>query len=310
MKAIIFPGQGSQKVGMAKAMVSKFSWAAEIAEKTDEILGRPLSQICFEGPELELKKTVNTQPAIFFTSVLLTEWIKRNGVEFSATAGHSLGEYNAVFAAGVASYEDLLKLVNIRATAMEKACPSGTGAMSAVMMLSREVLAEICQEASDLGVCVIANCNCPGQLVISGAEPAVKKAEKLATEAGARRVVSLEVSGPFHSPLMQKARDEMAEAIKDIEFHPAKIPVYGNFDASPSTNASEIKKSLLNQLTGSVLWEDSVNRMISDGIKQFIELGSAKVLTGLNKKINASVPTIFASDPESLEKLLAQAEAG
>ncbi|GAB4281817.1 MAG: ACP S-malonyltransferase [Candidatus Rifleibacteriota bacterium] len=310
MKALIFPGQGSQKVGMAKAMVNRFPWAAEIATKTDEILGRPLSKICFEGPEEELKKTINTQPAIFFTSALLSEWIKRNGVEFSATAGHSLGEYNAVYAAGVASYEDLLQLVNIRAQAMERACPAGTGAMAAIMMLSRERVMSICEEASNLGVCVIANCNCPGQVVISGAREAVEKAGELAKAAGAKRVISLAVSGPFHSPLMQKAREELADAIGSIRFSSAAVPVYGNYDASPSTDPEEIKEKLLNQLTGSVLWEDCVNRMIADNVDQFVEIGPDKVLAGLNKKINPAVPTLFASDPESLELLLKQSEAG
>ena len=310
MKAVIFPGQGSQKVGMAQAMVNKFNWAAEMAEKTDAILGRPLSRICFEGPEDELKKTINTQPAIFFTSALLTEWLRRNGLEFSATAGHSLGEYNAVYAAGAADYEDLLKLVNIRAAAMEKACPAGTGAMSAVMMLAREKLEEICKEVSSEGVCVIANYNCPGQLVISGAAEAVKKAGELAAAAGAKRVIALEVSGPFHSPLMQSARDELAEAVERVTFRLAKIPVYGNIDAAPSTDPEKIKNRLLDQLTGSVYWEDSVIRMVNDGFDHFTEIGPGKVLAGLNKKINPNVTNLFASDPEGLEQLLSAAEAG
>lgn len=310
MKAIIFPGQGSQKVGMAQAMVSKFSWAAELAERTDAILGRKLSQICFNGPEEELKKTTNTQPAIFFASVLLTEWLKRNGVAFAGTAGHSLGEYNAVYAAGVADYEDLLKLVDIRAAAMEKACPAGTGAMSAVMMLGREKLEEICKEASSEGVCVIANYNCPGQLVISGAAAAVKKAGELASAAKAKRVMPLEVSGPFHSPLMQNARNELATAIAGINFRPATIPVYGNIDAAPATDPEVIKNRLLDQLTGSVYWEDTINKMLSDGFTGFTEIGPGKVLAGLNKKINPAAETVYAGDPEGLEQLLSVAQAG
>jgi [acyl-carrier-protein] S-malonyltransferase len=310
MKALIFPGQGSQKVGMAKAMVNNFDWAAEMAARTDEILGRPLTNICFEGPEEELKKTINTQPAIFFASALLTEWVKRNGIKFSATAGHSLGEYNALYAAEVASYEDLLQLVNVRAEAMEKACPAGVGAMSAVMMLPREKLTEACRQASgEEGICVIANCNCPGQLVISGDAAQVKKAGELALAAGARKVTPLVVSGPFHSPLMQKAREELAKAIAEVPFKIAKVPVYGNYDAAPCTAPDEIKEKLLQQLTGSVLWEDSVNRMIADGVDEFIEVGPGKVLAGLNKKINASIPTKFASDPESLQLLLNVSEA-
>ncbi|MBU1107644.1 MAG: ACP S-malonyltransferase, partial [Candidatus Riflebacteria bacterium] len=212
MRALIFPGQGSQKVGMAKAMVDRYIWALEMAEKADALLGRPISQICFYGPEDELKKTVNTQPAIFLASAIMTEWLRLNDYEFAMTAGHSLGEYNALFAAGVASFEDLIKLVDIRARAMEKACPAGTGAMSAVMMLDRAEVERVCREAESEGVCVVANFNCPGQVVISGAAAAVKKAGELAVQSGARKVVPLEVSGPFHSPLMQGAREELALA--------------------------------------------------------------------------------------------------
>ncbi|MGM0598859.1 MAG: ACP S-malonyltransferase [Candidatus Rifleibacteriota bacterium] len=311
MKALIFPGQGSQKVGMAKAMVEKFDWAAQIAEKTDAVLGRSLSSICFNGPEEELKKTVNTQPAIFFTSALLTEWVRRNGVKFDVTAGHSLGEYNAIYAAGAASYEDLLKLVSIRSEAMEKSCPAGKGAMSAIMMLPREKLEEITKKVSnELGPCVIANYNSPVQMVISGESKAVKKAGELAKEAGARRVTPLVVSGPFHSPLMTKARQELAQAIKKFEFKDGEIPVYGNVDAARTNSAEQLQNKLLDQITGSVHWVDSVNAMINDGVKEFIEIGPGKVLTGLNKKINSSVPTIFADGPEKLEKLLAASEAG
>jgi [acyl-carrier-protein] S-malonyltransferase len=296
---------------MAKAMVDKFDWAAQIAEETDAILGRSLSSICFNGPDEELKKTVNTQPAIFFTSALLTEWIKRNGVKYDVTAGHSLGEYNALYAAGAASYQDLLKLVAIRAEAMEKACPAGKGAMSAIMMLPRQKLEEITKKVTEeIGPCVIANYNSPVQMVISGDFAAVKKAGELAKEAGARRVTPLVVSGPFHSPLMEKARKELAEAIENFRFTDTKIPVYGNVDASPSSSAQQLQNNLLEQITGSVHWVDSVNAMIEDGVKEFIEIGPGKVLSGLNKKINSSVPTIFADGPEKLENLLAASEAG
>jgi [acyl-carrier-protein] S-malonyltransferase len=310
MKAFVFPGQGSQKVGMAAAMVEKFPWAADMAKKADEIMGYSLSKICFEGPEEELKKTVNTQPAIFLSSAILIEWCKKNGVDFNAVAGHSLGEYSALYAASVASFKDLLTLVKLRAEAMEKACPAGTGAMSAILKLNREQVQEICDSVADEGVCVIANCNCPGQLVISGAANAVAKAGELAKEKGARKVVALEVSGPFHSPLMSNAKELLEVAIKNIEFSDAKVPVYTNVDGMPTTDASSLKQKLLDQLTGSVLWEDSVAKMVADGTEAFVELGSAKVLAGLNKKIAPSVPTTFAKDPESLEKLLMTSQAG
>lgn len=309
MKALIFPGQGSQKAGMARAMVEKFAWAAEMFEKADALLGRRLSDLCFNGPEDELKKTVNTQPAIFVTSAVLTEWLRRNGLPFGAVAGHSLGEYNALYAAGVASFEDLLRLVDVRARAMEAACPTGTGAMSAVMMLGREELEQVCREASSEGICQIANYNCPGQLVISGLAAAVKKAGETALARGARKVVPLEVSGPFHSPLMQKARDQVALALADIDFNDAKIPVFCNVDARPTTSAAELKNKLLEQVTGSVRYEDSIGNMLAFGVGEFIEVGPGKVLSGLNKKIAPSVNTLFASDPQSLEQLLQENRA-
>lgn len=304
MKALIFPGQGSQKTGMGLAMAESFSWASEMMHKADEILGRNISDICFNGPDEELKKTINTQPAIFVVSAVLTEWLKKNGVPFSAVAGHSLGEYNALYAASVASFEDLLRLVSLRAQAMEKACPAGSGAMSAIMMLSRDVLEQICLEASRIGVCQIANYNCPGQLVISGDANAVKKAGELALSKGARKVVALDVSGPFHSPLMSKAKENLAAALESVNFKDASVPVYTNVDGLPTTNSSSLKAKLLNQITGSVLYEDTVNNMLANGITNFIEIGPGKVLTGLNKKISVNANTTYASDPESLEMLL------
>lgn len=304
MKALIFPGQGSQKIGMAKAMVEAFPWAAEMAARADSLLGRRLSEICYNGPEEELKKTVNTQPAIFLTSAILTEWLRRNGWEYGATAGHSLGEYNALFAAGVASFEDLIRLVNVRARAMEEACPAGTGAMSAVMMLGRDELEQVCREASVEGVCQIANYNCPGQLVISGLAAAVKKAGELAIARGARKVVPLEVSGPFHSPLMQKARDQVAVELEKISFSNARVPVFCNVDAQPTVAAAELKRKLLDQITGSVRYEDIVNNMLTQGVSEFVEVGPGKVLAGLNKKIAPAANTAFATDPQTLEQLL------
>jgi len=310
MRALVFPGQGSQKVGMAKAMVENYPWAAEMADKADSLLERPISQICFSGPEEELKKTVNTQPAIFLASAILTEWLRLNGYEYAVTAGHSLGEYNALFAAGVASFDDLIKVVDVRARAMEKACPAGTGAMSAVLMLDRAEVERVCQEASAEGVCVVANFNCPGQVVISGLAAAVKKAGELAISKGARKVTPLEVSGPFHSPLMQSAREELAVALAGVKFVDARVPVYCNIDAMPTTSATELKDKLLQQITGSVRYEDAVLNMTRHGVDEFVEIGPGKVLAGLNKKIAASVPTLFASDPESLNALLQAIPAG
>ncbi|HOY66876.1 MAG TPA: ACP S-malonyltransferase [Candidatus Ozemobacteraceae bacterium] len=307
--AFVFPGQGSQKVGMASAMVQAYSWAAEMAARTDAVLGRPLTGTCFNGPEEALKQTVNTQPAIFFASALMVEAARREGVAFEAVAGHSLGEYAALYAAGVVEYDDLLRLVDARARAMETACPAGVGAMSAVLNLDRALLEEVCAAASDLGVCVVANYNCLGQLVISGAAAAVAKAGKLAAEKGARRVMPLDVSGPFHSPLMQPARDALAVAVEKVVFRDAKVPVYTNVDAAPTTSAAEFRRKLLEQLTGSVRWEDTIQRMVADGFGRFIELGTGKVLNGLIKKIAPAAELAAAGDPESFAALLGQAKA-
>ncbi|RCK80721.1 MAG: Malonyl CoA-acyl carrier protein transacylase [Candidatus Ozemobacter sibiricus] len=307
MNVLIFPGQGSQKVGMAKAMVEAWPWAAELAARTDRILGRPLSTVCFEGPESALKETTTTQPAIFFTAALLVEALRRQQFLFGAAAGHSLGEYAALYAAGVASYDDLLRLVDERARAMETACPSGTGAMAAVMMLSREALEAVCQEASALGVCVVANENCPGQLVISGARAAVARAGELATQKGAKRVIPLEVSGPFHSPLMGPARDRLAAMLETIPFADARVPVYTNVDGRPTTAAADLKRKLLDQLTGSVRWETSVHQMWKDGFRTFIELGASKVVGPLVKKTVAEATIAYAGDPATVQALVAPA---
>jgi len=307
--ALVFPGQGSQKVGMALAMTSAYPWAAEMAAHTDSVLGRKLSEVCFHGPEDVLKRTTNTQPALFFASALMIEAVRREGVAYEAVAGHSLGEYAALYAAGVADYDDLLRLVDVRARAMETACPAGVGAMSAVLNLDRVVLEEICSAASDLGVCVVANYNCPGQLVISGAAAAVAKAGKLASEKGAKRVLPLDVSGPFHSPLMQSARDALAAAVQMIAFRDATVPVYTNIDTAPTMHAPDFRRKLLEQLTGSVRWEDTIRRMSDDGFGRFIELGSGKVLNGLIKKIAPSAELAAAGDPENFAALLGQAGA-
>lgn len=309
MKALIFPGQGCQKVGMARAITEKYSWAAKMAKTADSILGRSISEICFCGPEEELNKTFNTQPAIFLVSAILTEWLKKNGFEYSAAAGHSLGEYNALYAAGAASFEDLIRLVGIRAAAMQKACPAGTGAMSAILMLSREKVKEACQEAENEGVCTAANFNSPAQIVISGSAKAVKKAGEAALAKGAKKVVPLKVSGPFHSPLMASAQNELKKALENTKFIDAKLPIYCNIDALPHKSAAELKENLLKQLVGSVLYEDTVKNMIKDGITQFVEVGPGKVLSSFNKKIDSTVQTVFASDVESLEALLKTASA-
>jgi len=310
MNALVFPGQGSQKVGMAKLMVQTQTWAARLVEQADRILQRPLSKIIFEGPESELKSTVNTQPALFLTSAILTEAVKQAGFTYSAVAGHSLGEYSALYAAGAAGFEDLLRLVDARARAMESACPAGQGAMAAVLMLDRPVIEEICREAAAFGPCVLANINCPGQVVISGAAPAVAKASELAKARGAKRVMPLEVSGPFHSPLMEPARQRLEEAMSGVGFRDTTVAVYANVTARATRSAAEFQANLLDQLTGSVRWEDLIRTMYADGFRQFVELGPGKVLSGLIKKIAPEARLAQAEDPETLKALVSGGQTG
>ena len=304
MIALVFPGQGSQKVGMAKALVETFPWAADMARQADEILGRPISTICFQGPEEALKQTTNTQPALFLTSSLLAEAWKRSKQSFQAVAGHSLGEYGALYAADVASFKDLLSLVQVRAQAMERACPTGEGAMAAILMLDRKKIEEICRQVANLGPCVLANLNCPGQAVISGSAPAVAKAMELCKAAGAKRAIALEVSGPFHSPLMQPAREKLADAIRSVHFRNANVPVYTNVDATATTSGEDLKRKLLEQLTGTVRWEESIQAMFHAGFRRFIEAGPGKVLGGLIKKISPEAEAQQFDDPSSLASLL------
>ncbi|MBF0543423.1 MAG: ACP S-malonyltransferase [Candidatus Riflebacteria bacterium] len=304
MTALVFPGQGSQKIGMALNMIKTFPWAAKMAQDADKLLNRNLTRVIFEGPEVELKETVNTQPALFLTEAILADGYKKMGLGFDATAGHSLGEYSALYAAKAASFEDLLKLVDVRARAMSEAVPPGQGAMAAVLNFDQSVLEKICQEVSNIGICVLANLNCPGQIVISGAVEAVKKVGELAKERGAKRVLPLEVSGPFHSPLMKPAREKLASAISSITFFDSETDVYQNVDGNFSRKASVFKEKLLSQLTGSVQWELQIKNMCSNGVRTFMELGPGKALSGLIRKINPDVVIKQAEDPDTFNALI------
>lgn len=307
MNALVFPGQGSQKAGMALEFVRKFDWANEMAQAADAILGRKISEICFQGSEEALKLTRNTQPAIFLASAIAFEALRREGFKFSAVAGHSLGEYGALYAADVAPFECLLKLVAARAEAMEQVCPAGKGTMAAVMMLERSALEKICKDAETFGPCVVANYNCPGQAVISGTVEAVEYACRKAKECGAKRAIVLDVSGAFHSPLMEPAQTLLSSSLSDIDFRKPTVPIYTNIDALPEIDGEHLKNKLLMQLTGSVLWEDSVKNMYKSGIRRFIEVGVGKVLSGLIKKTENESETFSVQDPDSLNQLL-QAE--
>lgn len=291
-KAYIFPGQGSQFPGMARQLYETNSTAREMLEKANEILGFRITDIMSEGTAEELKETKVTQPAIFLHSVVLAKCLPDFKPEM--VAGHSLGEFSALVAAGAMDFEEGLKLVSIRAQAMQKACEMNPGAMAAVLMLDSETIEHICDETE--GIVVAANYNCDGQIVISGEKTAVDAACIRLKEAGARRALPLPVGGAFHSPLMEPARAELAEGIEKAVFKTPICPVYQNVTAQPSTAPTEIKANLLSQLTSPVRWTQSVQNMIADGADTFIELGPGKVLQGLVAKIAKDQVTLTSID--------------
>jgi len=282
MKAYVFPGQGSQFVEMGKSLYESNKEAEELFERANEQLGFRITDIMFEGDAEALKQTEVTQPAIFIHSVITAQVLK-DAFDAKAVAGHSLGEFSALVAAGVLSFEDGLSLVSKRATAMQRACGIERGTMAAVLGLEDKVVEEVCASAD--GVVVAANYNCPGQLVISGAFEAVERACETLKEAGARRALLLPVGGAFHSPLMEPAREELASARESTPFNAPKVPIYQNVTATAVTELETLKENLVAQLTAPVKWTQSVQKMWSDGFDQYVECGPGNVLQGLVKKI-------------------------
>ena len=291
MKAYVFPGQGAQFSGMGKDLYDSSDVAKKMYEKANSILGFDIMKIMFEGTDEELKQTKVTQPAIFLHSTIFAACLG-DSFKPNMTAGHSLGEFSALVASGAMTFEDGLKLVSKRALAMQEACEKEPSTMAAILGLEDEVVEDVC--ASIDGVVVAANYNCPGQLVISGAVPAVEEACVKLTEAGARRALVLPVGGAFHSPLMEPAREELAKAIEATEIKAPICPVYQNVVAAGVTDPTEIKKNLVKQLTAPVRWTQTMNQMIADGAQEVVEVGPGKVLQGLFKKVDRSFPTSSA----------------
>lgn len=302
--AFVFPGQGSQYVGMGKDIYEFYSEAREVFDSADQILGMPLSRLCFEGPEEDLRLTSNTQPALFVASIACLRVIETRGIRPGVAAGHSVGEYAALVAAGALDFESALPLVRRRGEIMEAAGRSRPGAMAAVIGLDAESVRSACSRAED-GIVDVANYNSPEQVVISGEPAAVESASQYAKQAGAKRIVPLNVSGAFHSRLMSEAVQHLVAVLDTVTFRETEVPVVANATADYVALPAEIRKALERQIAGSVRWTESVQRMAGDGVSSFLEVGPGKVLAGLIKRTVAGVEVRSVGDSVSLQEFLA-----
>ncbi|MEE8438713.1 MAG: ACP S-malonyltransferase [Micropepsaceae bacterium] len=305
-RAFIFPGQGSQAVGMGKSVAEAFASAREAFDEVDDALSQNLSRLMFDGPESDLILTANAQPAIMAVSMAITRVLQTGaGLDVAKhsclVAGHSLGEYSALGAMGALSLFDAAKLLRIRGSSMQEAVPVGEGAMSALIGLDVDVVEDVCNQAKELGVVGIANDNAPGQVVISGSKAAVEKAGEIAKENGARRVIPLTVSAPFHSPLLAPAADAMREALDAVTILPLSVPIVSNITANTTSEPGAIRDLLVAQVTGRVRWRESVASFRNFGVEQTVEIGGNRVLTGMVKRIDKELDTLSLDSPADIE---------
>ncbi|GAQ17820.1 malonyl CoA-acyl carrier protein transacylase [Oceanobacillus picturae] len=305
MKKVVFmfPGQGSQAVGMGKDIFDEFSDAQQLYQEADQVLNKNLSELMFKGPKEELTETENAQPALLLSSIALHSLLLKEEIQPVMAVGHSLGEYSALVAAGALSIEEALPLVATRGRLMEEAFPKGQGTMAAVLGLDEEAIASTLAKVEDETV-NIANLNCPGQVVISGSQAGVELATSLLKERGAKRVLPLNVSGPFHSTLMQPASEAFSKYLDEVKINDASIPVYANVTATPVTESGKIRELLIEQLYSPVRFEESIRHMLDEGVDALVEVGNGKVLSGLVKKIDKSVKTFAVQDTASLHEFI------
>ena len=302
--AFVFPGQASQYPGMGKELAEKYPSARAVFDEADEALGFSISRMCFEGTEDELKLTANTQPAILTVSVAVCRVLVERGLTPDFVAGHSLGEYSGLVAAGSLKFADAVQSVRKRGTYMQEAVPQGVGAMAAIMGLSPAVVADACKRAAEGEICSAANLNSPEQTVVSGHAGAVKRAVEIASQLGAKRAVVLAVSAPFHSALMAPAQERLANDLKNTQFGPLSVPLVTNVDADTISSGNEAREALIRQVTAPVRWEESVRTLIDEGVNTFVEVGPSRVLTGLLRQIERSVAALNVEDEKSLAATL------